>query len=712
MAHPAKRKSSYQTAERQRKARRALSPRPDGTSDSFSDDSSEEPGGFPDDFHESPDGFETIIIHRVKCSQQKHHVDHPEQADFHDIPRLFIGDSKASELRGEKRLSKSQQDETRELVWIKIYSCDTYHELIEPQFETLRAPRHPKSALISRYFHVLNSEGPDAEPEFEEIKILASDLQEEIRLRTEILSSRISTGNRSDHNDLVVDRLYTCLRRDIEPPEPVSPRLDLLLRTIEEAFRQEYSEADSFFSREYLSQKHLPKLFRPNDIIVRSTDGHPRAYVIERWPEWDGDSLLLPCTTWSFDGRFYKESKELYLTWDSESKEVPITELSLYPLRFDSQTEARLLARGSAFWQCRNQRFVSYTPSRPALQTQTPKPRYMIDSKTYQHVHSTTDLTGRDYLPEDTHAVETPPSVEFQLLLPATIPGFGFHDKKWINLLVEQIQEIEWNAEAFKHLVLKSTKKELIEALVDKHTAASDSNDVIQGKGNGLILLLHGGPGTGKTLTAESVAELTCKPLYRVTCGDIGTNAEDVERYLESVLYLGTIWQCVVLLDEADVFLEERTQQDLQRNALVSVFLRVLEYYSGILVLTSNRIGTFDEAFKSRVQLTLHYPTLDESSRRRIWSNFISRLQNTVPETKADQIMENLDELARFKLNGREIRNSIRTALLLAEFRGERLQYRHLVDVIDVSNEFEQYLQGVHGHTASEWAMSQKFRRD
>ncbi|PNP85355.1 hypothetical protein FNYG_01184 [Fusarium nygamai] len=78
------------------------------------------------------------------------------------------------------------------------------------------------------------------------------------------------------------------------------------------------------------------------------------------------------------------------------------------------------------------------------------------------------------------------------------------------------------------------------------------------------------GPGTGKTLTAESVAEIAKRPLYRVTCGDIGTKAEDVEKYLEIVMYLGKTWGCVVLLDEADVFLEQRSLVNLERNALVS----------------------------------------------------------------------------------------------------------------------------------------------
>ena len=118
----------------------------------------------------------------------------------------------------------------------------------------------------------------------------------------------------------------------------------------------------------------------------------------------------------------------------------------------------------------------------------------------------------------------------------------------------------------------------------------------------------------------------------------------------------------VVLFDESDVFLEERSQADLKRNALVSVFLRVLEYYDGILILTSNRVGTFDEAFKSRVQLALHYPAIDEQGRGEIWHDFIQDLERQGANANYDLLKHKIGVLTRDSLNGRQIRNSIRTA--------------------------------------------------
>lgn len=250
-----------------------------------------------------------------------------------------------------------------------------------------------------------------------------------------------------------------------------------------------------------------------------------------------------------------------------------------------------------------------------------------------------------------------------------------------------------WNKEVFKHLVADDKTKELVQALVANRISAERNTDLIQGKGNGLIMLLHGGPGTGKTFTAESVAEMAEKPLYPVTCGDIGTEPEQVEKYLESVLHMGKIWDCVVLLDEADVFLEERSMADLTRNALVSVFLRVLEYYDGILILTSNRVGTFDEAFKSRIQLALHYPSLTKSQRCRIWKNFIERLKSLEePDIDFDDIECDVVELANEELNGRQIRNAITIGRQLARFQGKALSYQHLSHVINVSGQFETYL--------------------
>jgi SpoVK/Ycf46/Vps4 family AAA+-type ATPase len=337
----------------------------------------------------------------------------------------------------------------------------------------------------------------------------------------------------------------------------------------------------------------------------------------------------------------------------------------------------------------------------------------MIDMKTYKMLHAGAQ--------EDSAAVEAEldsasmaadelPQEPFVFLLPNEIKGYNLRTKKWgkclsrvrdnlvltpclVDLEVDRIVDILWNVTAFESLVTDDRTKELIHALVTNQLAAEKATDLISGKGNGLIMLLHSGPGTGKTFTAESVAEIAQKPLYRVTCGDFGTNPEEIEKYLESVLHLGKIWSCVVLLDEADIFLEERTLADLQRNALVSTFLRALEYYSGILILTSNRVGHFDEAFKSRIQLALHHKNLDQRQRWQIWRNFLQRLQD-LEEKDVDfgDLDKHIDDLAENQMNGRQIRNAITTARQLAIYRKRDLDYRSLQDVIETSSMFDEYL--------------------
>lgn len=94
--------------------------------------------------------------------------------------------------------------------------------------------------------------------------------------------------------------------------------------------------------------------------------------------------------------------------------------------------------------------------------------------------------------------------------------------------------------------------------------------DLVLGKGKGLIILLHGAPGVGKTSTVETVADAFCKILFPITCGDLGLTAAEVESQLSEIFQLAELWDCVLLLDEADVFLARRTNTDIKRNSLVS----------------------------------------------------------------------------------------------------------------------------------------------
>ncbi|KAF2817426.1 P-loop containing nucleoside triphosphate hydrolase protein [Mytilinidion resinicola] len=213
--------------------------------------------------------------------------------------------------------------------------------------------------------------------------------------------------------------------------------------------------------------------------------------------------------------------------------------------------------------------------------------------------------------------------------------------------------EIDYDTRAFKSLVLAEGQKRMILSLVKVHSQNElQFDDLIKGKGKGIIFLLHGEPGVGKTLTAESIAVYTKRPLYTVSSGDLGVSAPECERALIDILGLATCWNAILLLiDEADVFLEQQSNHDLKRNDLVSVFLRLLEYYEGIMFLTSNRMKAFDTAFKSRIHLAINYPRLSGPSQRELWLTFLTNdSQRSTPSWLTESTLQDLTEKG---LNGR-----------------------------------------------------------
>ena len=82
-----------------------------------------------------------------------------------------------------------------------------------------------------------------------------------------------------------------------------------------------------------------------------------------------------------------------------------------------------------------------------------------------------------------------------------------------MKLYIDQIHSIQWNKKAFDQLVLEERTKKLVKALIEVRISAERMEDVIEGKGNGLIMLLHGSPGTGKTLTAGTFLYILRHPL-------------------------------------------------------------------------------------------------------------------------------------------------------------------------------------------------------
>jgi SpoVK/Ycf46/Vps4 family AAA+-type ATPase len=138
--------------------------------------------------------------------------------------------------------------------------------------------------------------------------------------------------------------------------------------------------------------------------------------------------------------------------------------------------------------------------------------------------------------------------------------------------------------------------------------------------------LLSGPPGTGKTLTAEAVADRTHRPLFYLQAEDLGINAAALGANVKKVFEMATEWDAVILLDEADVFMAERHPQDIARNELVSIFLRELEYFRGIIFLTTNLYDTIDSAFRSRVSLHLLFRPLSAEARLAVWRKFLARV--------------------------------------------------------------------------------------
>ena len=233
---------------------------------------------------------------------------------------------------------------------------------------------------------------------------------------------------------------------------------------------------------------------------------------------------------------------------------------------------------------------------------------------------------------------------------------------------VNNVEPYVYDVKVGEKLVLPADMKDFIEVLIEH--SKNKFVDIVGGKEGGTIILLEGPPGTGKTLTAEIYSEVMQRPLYKVQSSQLGVDAESVEKQLKEVLQRSERWGAILLIDESDVYIRARGE-DINQNAIVGVFLRVLEYYRGVLFMTTNRGTSVDDAIISRLTARFIYTNPDFPAQMKLWS--VLAAQNGIKLDVADikPIVEEFDHLS-----GRDIKNLLKLAYVVSLKRNKPINYK------------------------------------
>lgn len=264
--------------------------------------------------------------------------------------------------------------------------------------------------------------------------------------------------------------------------------------------------------------------------------------------------------------------------------------------------------------------------------------------------------------PEDIDP-EAEPEVAHVPLHPI-VPVFDLRRHLRMRVHVGHLTAYPYDMTLGDKLVLPRDERRLVEMLLHHKGGFTD---IVGGKGGGAIILCAGIPGTGKTLTAEVYAEVMERPLYSVQCSQLGLNADELEKELLKVFSRAQRWGAILLLDEADVYVAARGS-DLTQNAIVGVFLRVLEYYNGVLFLTTNRADLVDDAIASRCIARINYTWPDRTQQLEIWHVLATVMGVTIDE----QVLRAV-ALKHPQLTGRDIKNLIKLAIMVSAADGKAI---------------------------------------
>ncbi|KAK1907647.1 hypothetical protein P3342_005975 [Pyrenophora teres f. teres] len=485
--------------------------------------------------------------------------------------------------------------------------------------------------------------------------------------------------------------------------------LKVLREVTDELILETTSDVKDLHARELITVEYLWTLYKNGTVVVATSVGQHRLYEVMKY---DFGSSTAHCRHICFDGTNYGY-KEVKFCITSFQGAKSIRELLIYPIWFHEshvdlkrnilQRSDRVLGyQGTLHAEYDNISSEANGEHRSAAHTKA-RSRIIIDPYAcrqfgWSSALVVTRLTSDDRSLDDELREHYQSSVicrpsgdrikmskkfvasnpHWLLLLDPYIAGYSLDTREFTKFYVDDIHSVKWNDWAFKRIVFAEDSKNLLLALVKSHKDIKTiGQDIIPGKGNGFVVHLSGPPGTGKTLTAEALADEARRPFLRIQAETLRSGGEDLETTLEDAFRLATEWDALLLIDEADAFLG--TKNDKRRSSLVRTLMTSLEYYSGLLFLTTNFPENIDEAFASRIDLHFEYPSLDRQARCKLLNNVTDFIKSSDTFTQSvDLSDDDIWDLARWKLNGRELKNAAKVASRLCSIKNESLSSRHL----------------------------------
>lgn len=252
-------------------------------------------------------------------------------------------------------------------------------------------------------------------------------------------------------------------------------------------------------------------------------------------------------------------------------------------------------------------------------------------------------------------------------LLPRFMPGFDLERKSWGLFDIDEVEAIKFNENAWKHIVLDESSKNVIEGVVGAFDFSEEA--VADEEQAGLVILLHGPTGTGKTATVEAIAEHFKRPLYSLSVYSLPLDTILLVDTLTSRLDAARSWNAIVLIEAGDILMQtQRHEPIMEDHVRISTILEFFEQHRCIVFVTARTTCT---AYMSHFAMTIQYPELDCDSRQTMWSNMLAGEENNISR-------RDIEELSRIAVNGRAMRNIHTTAKALARSSKQPLSLYHL----------------------------------